>query len=162
MSHAIQHTRKTTRHRTLAALLGLVVTLASTPELDRAQSQSTSSSTVYRQMQDDLASQDVTFRNPYGGVDTIEIANRAKRLKAMNAQRQKTMVEDSDKLLKLTEDLDSEVNSEHLKQLNADQLRRLAEIEKLAKSVREKMTDAIGPTQPVPMPGERNSRFPMN
>ena len=160
MSHAIQHTRKTTRHRTLAALLGLVVTLASTPELDRAQSQSSGASTMSRQLQDELASQDITFRNPYGGVDTIELANRAKRLKAMNAQRQKTMVEDTDKLLKLTADLNMEVNHEHPKQLNADQLRRLAEIEKLAKNVREKMSDAIGPIQAVPMPVERDERFP--
>jgi HAMP domain-containing protein len=160
MSYAIRHTRNAKRQTTFAALLALVTALALTPMLDRAQSQSSGASTMSRQLQDELASQDITFRNPYGGVDTIELANRAKRLKAMNAQRQKTMVEDTDKLLKLTADLNMEVNHEHPKQLNADQLRRLAEIEKLAKNVREKMSDAIGPIQAVPMPVERDERFP--
>jgi hypothetical protein len=75
-----------------------------------------------------------------------------KRFKALNAQRQKSMVEDTNKLLKLTTELNAVVNSEHARTLNADELRTVAEIEKLARSVREKMSTAAGPAQDMMQP----------
>lgn len=167
MSHAVQHTGKMVRLAAHVSLFSMLMAVAWNLALNRAQSQSSSgAASTYQQIQQQLASQDVTFRNPYGAVDPLEVANRARRLKAINAQRQKSIVEDTNRLLRLTADLNTEVNSEvkgeHPKQLNADQLRRLAEIEKLAKSVREKMSDAVGSTPPMPVMDGRSERFPLN
>jgi len=79
-----------------------------------------------------------------------------RRMKALNAQRQKSMVDDTNKLLKLVTELNDEVNGDHRKPLNADQLRKVAAIEKLARSVREKMSTAVGSrtvlASPFPIP----------
>jgi hypothetical protein len=79
-----------------------------------------------------------------------------RRMKALNTARQKSMVEDTNKLLKLTTELNEEVNGAHPQPLNSDQLRKVAQIEKLAHSVREKMSSTVGvATQflsPMPIP----------
>jgi hypothetical protein len=62
-----------------------------------------------------------------------------KRLRLMNADRQKSLVSDTAKLLKLAHDLDSEITAVGPDSLTADQIRKLEEIEKLAHSVKEKM-----------------------
>jgi hypothetical protein len=72
-------------------------------------------------------------------------AMEAKRLNALNAERQKNMVADTDKLVKLAAELNEEVNGKDLGQLTADQLRKVAEIEKLAHSIREKMSTSVRP-----------------
>jgi hypothetical protein len=64
------------------------------------------------------------------------------RLNALNAARQQSLVSDTDKLVKLAAQLNAQINSAHQAQLTPDQLRTVAEIEKLAKSIREKMSDA--------------------
>jgi len=61
----------------------------------------------------------------------------------MNADRQKSMVADANRLLKLVQELDAQVTSANPGSLNADQLRRLAEIEKLAHSVKDKMRTSL-------------------
>jgi hypothetical protein len=70
----------------------------------------------------------------------------AKRLRMMNADRQKSMVADANRLLKLVQELDAQVTSANPGSLNADQLRRLAEIEKLAHSVKDKMRTSLAAT----------------
>jgi hypothetical protein len=67
----------------------------------------------------------------------------AKRLRALNALRQKSLVEDTNKLLKLAAELNAEVSSEHPDELTPEQLHKLAEIEKLAHSVKDKMSTPV-------------------
>ncbi|MGD0735602.1 MAG: hypothetical protein ABR976_10665 [Terracidiphilus sp.] len=62
-----------------------------------------------------------------------------KRFKALNAERHKSMVADTNRLLKLAGELNAELADEPAESLNPDQLRKVAEIEKLAHSVKEKM-----------------------
>ena len=62
-----------------------------------------------------------------------------RRIRALNNERQKEMVTDTNKLLKLAQDLNDEIAAKNAGTLTFDQLRKIAEIEKLAHSVKEKM-----------------------
>jgi hypothetical protein len=75
-----------------------------------------------------------------------------KRLRALNALRQKSLVEDTNKLLKLAAELNAEVSSAHPDELTLDQIHKLAEIEKLAHSVKEKMATSVRQPQGFPPP----------
>lgn len=66
-----------------------------------------------------------------------------KRLRALNAERQKELVADTNKLLKLASELDAEVARSDSANLTPAQLHKVAEIEKLAHSVREKMATSV-------------------
>src|SRR6185312_5236560 len=66
-----------------------------------------------------------------------------RRIKALNIERQKALVSDTDDLLKLTKQLNEEVARDRSITLTPEQVRMLAKIEKLAKSVREKMSDPV-------------------
>ena len=68
-----------------------------------------------------------------------------KRINALNAQRQKALVADTQRLVKLASELNAEINSSHQAQLTPDQLRTIAEIEKLAHSVKQKMSTPVAP-----------------
>jgi hypothetical protein len=59
---------------------------------------------------------------------------------ALNIERQKELVSDTNKLLKLAKELDYEVDAGGTGTLTPDQLRMAATIEKLARSVKEKMS----------------------
>jgi hypothetical protein len=79
----------------------------------------------------------------------------ARRSLALNIQRQKQMVADTDKLLKLARELNAEVAAQNSTSLTLDELHKVAEIEKLARNVRERMTDGTGqpsPSLPSPPP----------
>ena len=71
-----------------------------------------------------------------------------RRMRALNAERQKSMIADTNKLLRLTTELNDEVNGAHPKPLDSIQLRKVAQIEKLAHSVREKMSIPVGSGSP--------------
>ena len=77
------------------------------------------------------------------GPDQGDIVATEKRLNALNAERQKSMVADTDKLLKLATELNAEINNAHPSQLTPAQLRMVAEIEKLAHNIREKMSTSV-------------------
>lgn len=62
-----------------------------------------------------------------------------KRLKALNTAQHNAMVADADKLLKLVAQLNEQINNSNAHSLTPGQLRMVAEIEKLAHSVRDKM-----------------------
>jgi hypothetical protein len=66
-----------------------------------------------------------------------------RRMNALNVARQKEMISDADKLLKLARELNDEIAAKGAASLTDDQLRRIAEIEKLAHSVKEKMADGV-------------------
>lgn len=68
-----------------------------------------------------------------------------RQIKMLNVQRQKKMVSDADKLLKLAAQLKEEVDAGgDSAQLSPQRVREVEEIEKLAKSVKEKMTLTVG------------------
>jgi hypothetical protein len=77
-----------------------------------------------------------------GGFDSLMAERRAKML---NNERRKSLVSDSDKLLKLATELNSEIAHSNSGSLTPDQLRKVAEIEKLARGVRDKMVMTINP-----------------
>lgn len=72
-----------------------------------------------------------------GGYDS-SIANR--RMKLMNNERRKSLVSESDKLIRLATELNNEITHSNSGSLTPDQLRKVAEIEKLARNIRDKMT----------------------
>ena len=77
-----------------------------------------------------------------------------RRIRALNIQRQKQIVADTDKLLKLARELNEEVAKANTGTLTPDELRKIADIEKLARNVRQRMTESVGEPQtnmPPPM-----------
>jgi hypothetical protein len=83
-------------------------------------------------------------QNGFGAGPEVDPVFAAKRLKALNADRQKSMVSDADKLLKLARQLDTEIASNPTDELTPEETRKLAEIEKLARSVKAKMAQSFG------------------
>jgi len=79
----------------------------------------------------------------------VDLSERQKRVREMNAARQKAIVADTEKLLKLARELKDEIGSTNLDQLVSAEVSKLAEIEKLAHSIKEKMSF---PVQLAPEP----------
>ena len=73
----------------------------------------------------------------------------ARRAKALNEMRQKSMVSDANKLLKLAMELNA-IDKDGIGISPEARLKKLAEIEKLAKSVREKMSYSVS-ASPTPL-----------
>jgi len=91
--------------------------------------------------------------NPLAERDAQQYSvEEARRLRTLNGLRQKSLVEDTNKLLKLAAELNAEVSSAHPDALTAEQLHKLAEIEKLARSVKEKMSAPVSGTPAFPQP----------
>jgi hypothetical protein len=67
-----------------------------------------------------------------------------KRMRALNAERQKELVSDTQKLLQLARELNAEVTDANAAAMTDAQLRKVAEIAKLARSVKEKMSFTAG------------------
>ena len=67
-----------------------------------------------------------------------------RRIQLLNAQRHKDLVSDTEKLLKLAKELNDEVGASGSDSLSDAELRKVAEIGKLAKSVKEKMSFSMG------------------
>lgn len=135
----------------IAGLAGLAATALTGDLLSRAQVVIQSGGSVSMQ-QGQSGSRGSSGFGIGSGMDSVFAA---KRLRALNADRQKTMVSDADKLLKLARQLDTEIASNPTEALTPEELRKLAEIEKLARSVKEKMAQSFsgGPQiQPPIMP----------
>jgi len=79
-----------------------------------------------------------------GSDDSLDPVMQERRWRALNIERQKELVADTNKLLKLAKELNDEVAAASAESFSGSQLRKIAEIEKLAKSVKERMTVAIG------------------
>jgi hypothetical protein len=79
---------------------------------------------------------DVTSGNP------ILIQNE-KLLRALNADRQKSLISDANKLLRLANELNAEIGRTNAEELTPSQLHKLAEIEKLAHNVKDKMSASV-------------------
>jgi hypothetical protein len=85
-----------------------------------------------------------SYPNSAGPFDS-ESAPDPKRLRLLNAERQKSIVSDTEKLLKLARELNDEVAGSNSSSMTDAQLRKVAEIGKLARSVKEKMSFSVGP-----------------
>ncbi len=68
----------------------------------------------------------------------------SKRLKEINLQRQKEMTSDTARLLELANQLKNETDRTENDKLSVLEVRKAEMIEKLAKSVREKMKATVG------------------
>jgi hypothetical protein len=66
-----------------------------------------------------------------------------KRLQMMNAAQHQSMVADTERLVKLVGDLNAQINSSKANSLTPEQLHMVAEIEKLAHNVKDKMRMAV-------------------
>lgn len=67
-----------------------------------------------------------------------------RRVRSLNVERHKSMVSDTDKLLKLARQLDAEIASNSTDELTPDEMRKVEEIEKLAHNVKTKMAQSFG------------------
>jgi hypothetical protein len=90
--------------------------------------------------------------------DNIESAMRQRRIENYIKQKKKEMEEQSARLVQLATELHSELAAAANSPLSAQQLRKINEIEKLAHSVKEKMSNPI-PLPPAFQP-EVLPRFP--
>ena len=63
-----------------------------------------------------------------------------RRIRALNIERQKALVSDTDELLKLTMQLNAEVARDRSSSLSPEQVRMVAKIEKLAKQLRSRIS----------------------
>jgi hypothetical protein len=84
---------------------------------------------------------DGTAENP-AGMDESRDRMEAERLKKANLERQAQLKSDTDKLVKLTGELKDYVDKSNENVLSLDVMKKAEEIEKLAKSVKEKMKGA--------------------
>ncbi|MGD0914768.1 MAG: hypothetical protein ABR928_22970 [Terracidiphilus sp.] len=85
-----------------------------------------------------------------GSFDSIMVE---RRMKLLNSERHKALISDSDKLFKLATELNNEIARANSGVLTPEQLRKVAEIEKLAHGVRDKMTmTLIVPSPTVTFP----------
>jgi len=83
----------------------------------------------------------------------VEKENQDRVMKEANKRRQQEIHEDTEKLFQLATDLKSAVEKSNENMLSLDVVRKADEVEKLAKRVKEKMKEAVGPaprTQPLP------------
>jgi hypothetical protein len=74
--------------------------------------------------------------------DSTRLQQR-EHMRALNAERQKAMVLDANKLLRLVNELNAEIASNKEDSLTPAQLRKVVEIEKLAHNVKEKMSTSL-------------------
>lgn len=94
--------------------------------------------------------------------DQPDPAEAEKRLRALNADRHKALVSDTEKLVKLARQLDAEIASNPTNDLTLEEMRKVATIEKLAHSVKTKMAQTFGggpefkpPILPIGIPREQ-------
>lgn len=82
---------------------------------------------------------------PVGSRDDYDIpssdpAEEQRRLRALNAQRQKRVTSDANKILKLTKELNADIARSDSDSLTPSEIRKLAEIEKLARDLKINMS----------------------
>ena len=82
-------------------------------------------------------------RNPFGQADADPLYAE-RRLNALNSDRHKSMVSDTEKLLRLARELDAEIAANTMDGLTPKEVKDVGEIEKLARNVKEKMSRSYG------------------
>jgi hypothetical protein len=117
----------------LALVLGLQGAAQNVPSAGSRQMQQPIGQSVGHQLDD------------FGGPNTVD---EERRLRMINADRQKTMISDTAKLLKLANELKDEVDKTNPDALSPIDERKLAEIEKLAHTIKDKMSYSMQVTPP--------------
>jgi hypothetical protein len=84
----------------------------------------------------------VHYPDATGSYDTEKPLDE-RRLRELNLQRQKEIVSDTAKLLRLARELNDEITDAETPMTDT-QVRKVAEIGKLAKTVKEKMSYSVG------------------
>jgi hypothetical protein len=79
------------------------------------------------------------FGEPANPADPMARRQQERMEKARNSDRQKQLERDTDKLLELAKELKDEVSKSNKDTLSVDVVKKAAEIEKLAKSVKDRM-----------------------
>src|SRR4051812_47470006 len=99
-------------------------------------------------------------RPGFGDGPNLDPLSESKRMKALNADRHKSMVSDAEKLVKLARQLDAEIASNPTDGLTPQEAQKLVAIEKLAHNVKTKMAQSFGggpelksPILDIPGPG---------
>lgn len=77
--------------------------------------------------------------DPLSSADGDNSVQAERRLRSINIERQKSLVADTNRLLQLANELNAEIAKSNPGELSPVQLRKVAEIEKLAHNVRDKM-----------------------
>lgn len=113
-------------------MLGLAVALLGWGQLGQTGGSTAAQRQVLRQ------------QDPLGTSPPTDPTWNEKRMRALNEDRHKSVVSDAEKLLKLARQLDAEVASNPTDELTPEEMRKVAEIEKLAKSVKSKMALSFG------------------
>jgi hypothetical protein len=88
----------------------------------------------------------------------LEKEMQDKQLKEANKKRQQDIRNDTDRLFELATELKAAVDKSNEHLLSLDVVRKADEVEKLAKRVKEKMKESIGPglnADPRPLPDPR-------
>ena len=93
----------------------------------------------------------------FGEGPNLDALSEAKRVRALNADRHKSVVSDTEKLVKLARQLDIEIAANPTDALTQEETQKLAAIEKLAHNVKTKMAQSFGggPEFKVPMANPR-------
>jgi len=121
-----------------APLATILVALACGGSFAWPQQQSTSRPLVISPTRGSASDLDI---NTVGNsADTIF---RERRLRQLIAAQHKAMVSDTDKLLKLVVEFNAEIDHATPAALTPEQLRMVAEIERLARSVKDKMRSSV-------------------
>jgi hypothetical protein len=81
-------------------------------------------------------------------------------MREANKKRQQDIREDTDKLFQLATELKAAVDKSNENLLSIDVVRKADEVEKLAKKVKEKMKEAVGPPQKADPTRSIPSSFP--
>jgi hypothetical protein len=93
---------------------------------------------------------------PSAPIDMGDPGAEHRRMLALNRERQKSIVADTEKLLKLAGELDREVKGSGSDALTPDESRKLAAIEKLAHNVKDRMAYSLSePSFDAPLPPHR-------
>jgi hypothetical protein len=79
------------------------------------------------------------WANQMPGMSQPDTMRRAEQKRMLMSDRQKRLVEDTDKLLKLTTALKEQVDESNKDILSVDMIKKAEEIEKLAHSVKERI-----------------------
>jgi hypothetical protein len=130
--------RSPTRHAVLLCLVLIFGSMAAEP--------------AAQQQVPNPMNQNQQSRNPYDGFGASDPVLAARQMRALNADRQKSLVSDTKKLLKLAQDLNSEIEAGNQDVLTPVQLRKIEDIEKLARNVRQKMSTSFAGAPPLQEP----------
>src|SRR5581483_11545101 len=79
-------------------------------------------------------------RNPFENMPDADPGMAERQMRALNVMRQKSMVSDTEKLLRLAQELNKDIEASNTTTLTPVELRKLADIEKLARNVKQKMS----------------------